>query len=75
MDVVLTDLVMPGMTGRAFIDWLAECNPNVPVVAMTGIPEQGVRAATRANVRAVLDKPFTADKLLAALDVAYRKAT
>lgn len=70
MDVVLTDLVMPGTSGRVFLDWLAEFSPGMPVVAMTGVPEQGVHAAKRDNVRVTLDKPFTAERLLEALRTA-----
>jgi PAS domain S-box len=75
MDVVLTDLVMPGTTGRAFLDWLAERHPELPVVAMSGVPEQGAHAARRDNVRVSLDKPFTAEQLLAALDAARGAGT
>lgn len=67
VDVVVSDLVMPGTTGREFLGWLAENRPDVPVVAMSGIPEQGAHAARRTNVRATLDKPFTAPQLLAAI--------
>lgn len=67
-DVVLTDLVMPGTTGREFLTWLAENHPELPVVTMSGIPEQGGAAATRVNVVETLDKPFTFDQLVQAID-------
>lgn len=67
VDLVVTDLVMPGTTGREFLSWLERERPTLPVVAMSGIPEQGGAASLRANVRAALDKPFTADKLLDAI--------
>lgn len=67
VDVVLTDLVMPGTSGRSFLDWLAVEQTELPVVAMSGIPEQNDRAAERPNVRAVLDKPFTPAELVAAI--------
>lgn len=69
-DVVVTDLVMPGTTGRSFLDWLAVEHGRLPVVAMSGIPEQNDRAAERPNVRTVLDKPFTPGELLAAIRLA-----
>jgi len=72
MDVVLTDLVMPGFTGRAFLDWLAEHHPALPVVTMTGVPEQGAHAAQRGNVLGSLDKPFTAERLVRTLATASR---
>jgi len=67
VDLVLTDLVMPGTTGRAFLDWLATSNPTLGVVTMSGVPEQGDAAERRSNVRAVLDKPFSAGELLHAV--------
>lgn len=72
VDVVVTDLVMPGTTGRGLLDWLAVEHPHVPVVAMSGIPEQNDSAARRSNVRAVLDKPFTPAELVAAIRLAVR---
>jgi two-component system, cell cycle sensor histidine kinase and response regulator CckA len=69
-DVVVTDLVMPGTTGRAFLEAIAQSHPDLPAVAMSGIPEQGDRASRRDNVRAILDKPFTAEELLAAIVLA-----
>jgi len=69
-DVVVTDLVMPGLTGRKFLDWLAEAHPGTPVVAMSGVPDQVRAAASRANVRATLDKPFTVTALIEAVSAA-----
>lgn len=69
-DVLVTDLVMPGLTGRKFLDWLCEAHPRIAVVAMSGVPDQVQAAACRANVRATLDKPFSATALLAAVHLA-----
>jgi two-component system, cell cycle sensor histidine kinase and response regulator CckA len=74
VDVVVTDLVMPGMTGRRFLDLLATDHPQLPVVTMSGVPEQGADAAQRTNVKAVLDKPFSAERLLDALQTAVGRA-
>ncbi|WP_395639358.1 PAS domain-containing protein [Pseudolysinimonas sp.] len=70
VDLVLTDLVMPGTTGRAFLAWLATRKPGLAVVTMSGVPEQGLAVERQPNVRAVLDKPFTAAALLQALAAA-----
>ena len=70
VDVVVTDLVMPGTTGRAFLDGLELSHPTLPAVAMSGVPVQGASASQRSNVVATLDKPFTAEELLAAITVA-----
>jgi two-component system, cell cycle sensor histidine kinase and response regulator CckA len=70
VDVVLTDLVMPGITGREFLGWLAAHRPGLAVVTMSGVPDQVDAAERRPNVRAVLDKPFSAGELLHALTTA-----
>lgn len=70
VDVVVTDLVMPGLTGRRFLDWLEHAHPLLPVVVMSGVPDQVQAASSRPNVRAVLDKPFTVTALLEAVAAA-----
>ena len=65
--MIVSDLVMPGTSGREFLNWLGDNRPDIPVVAMSGIPEQGAHAARRPNVRATLDKPFTAEQLVSAV--------
>jgi two-component system, OmpR family, response regulator MprA len=65
-DVVLVDLIMPGMNGRQFLARLrAEAaTRSLPVVLMTGSRPVGETAAA-ADV--VLQKPFELDELLAAV--------
>lgn len=67
VDVIVTDMVMPGLTGRQFLDWLTAEHPAIPVVAMSGVPDQLLAAAQRPNVRSTLDKPFTVDALVDAV--------
>lgn len=74
-DVILTDIVMPGTTGRTFVDWLELNRPTVPVVAMSGIPEPADSAARRDNVRTTLAKPFAAQRLLTVLRTATQEPT
>ncbi|MEO5535394.1 MAG: PAS domain S-box protein [Pseudolysinimonas sp.] len=70
IDVVLTDLVMPGTSGRQFLDWLAKHHPALPVVTMSGVPIQVGASLARRNVVASLDKPFSSLDLLDAVRVA-----
>lgn len=37
--VVLTDHIMPGVSGAEFVRRLRQVNPSVPVVVITGMPE------------------------------------
>jgi CheY-like chemotaxis protein len=71
-DLVLTDLVMPGMSGRALIRRLRESHPELRIVAMSGYaPRAGDEddADLPSTVRLVR-KPFTNVQLFAALRAA-----
>jgi len=62
--VVLTDLMMPYMDGQATIRALQKLNPNVRVIASSGLAENS-RAIE--GVKSFLPKPYTAERLLNAL--------
>lgn len=68
VDVVITDLVMPGMTGHEIIRLVRDVWPDVAIIAMSGAsgPEavQGeLRRARELGASGVLSKPFNADQL------------
>ena len=66
--VVLTDMMMPVMDGPATIQVLMKMNPDVKIVAASGMSASGQLAKTTcANVRHFLPKPYTAETLLRAL--------
>ena len=67
-DVLLLDLVMPEVGGRALLDQLRSSMPEVRVIVLTA--EYDARAAVdcmRAGARDFLIKPVRAEELLAAL--------
>jgi two-component system cell cycle sensor histidine kinase/response regulator CckA len=65
--LVLTDMVMPFMDGPATIRALQRMNPQVKIIAASGLA-QGVRANDAPiGVSMFLNKPFTAERLLKAL--------
>ncbi len=66
--VVLTDMVMPFMDGPATIRALQRMNPNVRIIAASGLGA-GQRAGEGAleGVAVFLNKPYTAEKLLKTL--------
>ena len=66
--VVLTDLMMPTMSGDVLIDVVRELNPAVKVIAMSGLARDHGRATnvTSPSMR-FLRKPFSAEELLEAL--------
>ncbi|MDQ1385751.1 MAG: hypothetical protein QOG65_3130, partial [Actinomycetota bacterium] len=68
-DLVLTDLVMPGMSGRALIGRLRESDPEMRILAMSGYAPRA-RADDDADLPSsvrVVRKPFTNIQLFAAL--------
>jgi len=69
VDVVVTDLAMPGMRGDALIQEMARSFPEVPVIAITafGSVDSAV-ALTRAGASDYLTKPFRTARLLEVLD-------
>lgn len=57
-DLILLDMVMPGMNGAEFLDELRLAHPDLPVVIVTGYPDSSLvhRAAQHAPVM-LLTKP------------------
>lgn len=55
-EVVLTDLLMPGMTGWDVLEAVRQRDPQIPVIIITGSPVVGDRRAAQPGV-AVLKKP------------------
>lgn len=71
-DVVLMDLVMPGMDGAAATRAIREGNPEVQVIALTSFKEQDlVQAALAAGAIAYLLKDVTAEELARAIRAAH----
>jgi PAS domain S-box-containing protein len=66
--VVLTDMMMPVMDGPATIQVLARINPQVRIIAASGLTANGqlIRSGTTA-ARYFLPKPYTAESLLRTL--------
>jgi two-component system cell cycle sensor histidine kinase/response regulator CckA len=68
IELVLTDLVMPGLSGRELVERLGEARPEVIVVYMSGYTEDAiVRHGVREASATFLQKPFTLDDVLGTL--------
>jgi PAS domain S-box-containing protein len=66
--VVLTDMAMPVMDGPATIHALVRINPNVKIVAASGLETNGGAAKVSGyGVKHFLNKPYTAGTLLKTL--------
>ncbi len=66
IDLLLTDLVMPGMSGRELAEILLHVRPDIGVLFMSGYP-QGLSEEYAPTVGGVLSKPFTERGLLQAV--------
>ncbi|MDB6140239.1 MAG: sensor hybrid histidine kinase, partial [Verrucomicrobiaceae bacterium] len=66
--VVITDMMMPVMDGPATIHALRQMNPEVRIIAVSGMSSHAVVASTlAAGARHFLAKPYTSEALLQAL--------
>jgi DNA-binding NtrC family response regulator len=64
-DLVVTDLVMPGMGGEALLDQIRAAFPETPVLAISGfVSAEEAAALTRAGAVDVLSKPLQTERLL-----------
>jgi two-component system phosphate regulon sensor histidine kinase PhoR len=73
-DIVLTDLMMPGLDGFAVLKWIRENQPHVQVIVITGFAT--VTKAVSAMKQGAFDfvgKPFTPDYIRVVVDRAIEK--
>lgn len=67
-DIVVTDIMMPGMTGDAMAHALWAERPELPVVFVSGYaPDTLLLAAAHGHRTALLPKPFRPAELVAAV--------
>jgi PAS domain S-box-containing protein len=65
VQLVITDVVMPGMSGTAFAEQLAQRLPNVRVLFVSGYSREATVGRGIGRTSPFLAKPFTASTLLA----------
>ncbi len=78
-DLVITDVLMPGMDGTRVIVELRRRRPDIPVLAISGgrrvlSPDFNLQSASLAGANAQLGKPFTRAALQSAVQAALRAA-
>jgi PAS domain S-box-containing protein len=70
ISVVLTDMLMPSLDGLTTIRTLQKINPDVKIIAVSGLAASDkVNAAYAMGVKAFLCKPFTANQLLQTINI------
>jgi signal transduction histidine kinase/CheY-like chemotaxis protein len=64
IDLLLTDMVMPEISGRQFVDWLGQTSPETKVIFISGYLEESMHPGDRRDPgMCFLAKPFSADDL------------
>ena len=62
-DLVITDIVMPYVSGVGIIAVLKEQTPDIPVIAITAYGNNPERLAAEKQANIILRKPFEMEKL------------
>lgn len=65
IDLVITDMVMPYMDGATTIRALQKMNPNVKIIAVSGLKQNDSHLAQQGVI--FLSKPYTSDRLMATI--------
>jgi len=67
-DLVITDMTMPGLTGKELAKELMGVRPDIPIILCTGFSEQiNEKQAKEIGVRGYIMKPYTVNSLNATI--------
>ena len=74
IDILITDLGMPGMSGWELIDKVREIRSDIPIILTTGWGAQvSVRDIEKRGISTVIDKPFSLEGVLKAVSEALQR--
>jgi two-component system cell cycle sensor histidine kinase/response regulator CckA len=73
IDLLVSDVTMPGMDGPTLADELTAKDPNLPVLFISGYPER--MSGRRRNPFRLLLKPFSASALMLEVNNMLRRRT
>jgi DNA-binding response OmpR family regulator len=66
--LVITDIIMPDVSGITLVSIIKKSSPETPVIAITGWGYNHRALATEANADMVLNKPFEMEELDCAVE-------
>jgi CheY-like chemotaxis protein len=65
IDLILIDMMMPVMDGSAVVEAIRKLDPNIAVIAVSGMPLDGeILKQKKLAVQGFLRKPYSSDRLL-----------
>ncbi len=64
IDLIISDMIMPGMNGPELVTKLSESHPEAPVLYVSGYPETEFRSIEGDKRVRFLGKPFLPDELI-----------
>jgi len=65
IDLIILDLIMPGMGGKKCLEGLLQINPDVKVVVASGYsPEGTVKSFLEGGAKHFISKPFNMKEML-----------
>ena len=68
-DIVLTDLIMPKLSGLAFASEIAHRRPDIPIILSTGFGcDWSEDEKHRLGIRETIQKPYTAETLVSVIN-------
>ncbi len=71
--LVIMDLMMPALDGATTLRILHKLNPQVPIIAVSGLPYQNDEpTAIAVEIQSFISKPYTVDELLQVVDEALK---
>ncbi len=74
LDLIITDIIMPEISGMDLLDTIKSKNPDIPVIIMTGEPTvDTAKLAVRSNAYDYLIKPVAKETLLKVIKYALEK--
>jgi two-component system, cell cycle sensor histidine kinase and response regulator CckA len=67
LSMILTDIIMPGLTGPQMVERILAVEPAMPITFMTGTAAEARLPRPQSSTYKLIHKPFTPQKLLDAV--------
>lgn len=63
IDLILSDIRMPGGDGISFLEKVREINPDIPFIFLTGFSDLTLEEALRKGAQGIFTKPYNSQDL------------